>query len=114
MSDYTKNAKTFADTVQKDAETFVPPGEKIAAYAPVEQAGNEKVEYGIYKVRFYHTSVCNTPSSYLVFPCSRAQCKWDTPGFREFHRRAQLFILLYIEAGSYIQVRRLKNTQMLD
>ncbi|KAJ9112758.1 hypothetical protein QFC20_002083 [Naganishia adeliensis] len=78
-SDYTKNAKTFADTVQKDAETFVPPGEKIAAYAPVEQAGNEKAEYGFYK------------------------CKWDTPGFREFHRRAQLFILLYIEAGSYIQ-----------
>ena len=33
------------------------------------------------------------------------QCKWDTPGFREFHRRAQLFILLYIEGGSYIQVR---------
>ncbi|KAI5454777.1 histone acetyltransferase 1 [Naganishia albida] len=78
-SDYTKNAKTFADTVQKDAETFVPPGVRIAAYAPVEQASTEKVEYGIYK------------------------CKWDTPGFREFHRRAQLFILLYIEAGSYIQ-----------
>lgn len=105
MSDYTKNAKTFADTVQKDAETFVPPGEKIAAYAPVELAGNEKVEYGIYKVRLYHSRVCNVPDSYLVFWFC-AQCKWDTPGFREFHRRAQLFILLYIEAGSYIQVRR--------
>lgn len=26
-----------------------------------------------------------------------------TPGFRDYHRRMQLFILLYIEAGSYIQ-----------
>lgn len=32
----------------------------------------------------------------------RAQTTWDTPGFREYHRRMQLFILLYIEAGSYI------------
>ena len=30
------------------------------------------------------------------------QCTWKTPGFREFHRRMQLFVLLYIEAGSYI------------
>jgi len=34
---------------------------------------------------------------------SSAQCTWDTPGFREYHRRMQLFILLYIEGGSYIQ-----------
>ncbi|KAF8164021.1 histone acetyltransferase type B catalytic subunit [Pholiota molesta] len=27
---------------------------------------------------------------------------WDTPGFREYHRKMQLFILLYIEGGSYI------------
>jgi Histone acetyl transferase HAT1 N-terminus len=26
-----------------------------------------------------------------------------TPGFRDYHRRMQIFILLYIEAGSYIQ-----------
>ena len=30
------------------------------------------------------------------------QATWETPGFREYHRRMQLFILLYIEAGSYI------------
>jgi len=32
-----------------------------------------------------------------------AKATWDTPGFREYHRRMQLFILLYIEGGSYIQ-----------
>lgn len=31
------------------------------------------------------------------------QANWSTPGFREYHRRMQLFVLLYIEGGSYIQ-----------
>lgn len=31
------------------------------------------------------------------------QANWETPGFREYHRRMQLFVLLYIEGGSYIQ-----------
>lgn len=31
-----------------------------------------------------------------------SQATWDTPGFREYHRKMQLFILLYIEGGSYI------------
>lgn len=26
-----------------------------------------------------------------------------TPKFRDYHRRAQIFILMYIEAGSYIE-----------
>lgn len=30
------------------------------------------------------------------------QATWKDPGFREYHRRMQIFILLYIEAGSYI------------
>jgi hypothetical protein len=41
---------SFAETVQTDADSFVPPGEKIAAYAPIQQIANEPVEYGIYKV----------------------------------------------------------------
>lgn len=27
---------------------------------------------------------------------------WDTPGFKEFHRRMQIFVLLYIEGAQYI------------
>jgi hypothetical protein len=42
-------------------------------------------------------------SCYGLTDVELGQCKFDTPGFRDFHRRAQLFILLYIEAGSYIQ-----------
>ena len=33
------------------------------------------------------------------------QATWGTPGFREYHRRMQLFILLFIEGGSYVHVR---------
>lgn len=29
-------------------------------------------------------------------------CDWNTPGFREYHRRMQLFTLLFIEGASYI------------
>ncbi|KAH8090348.1 histone acetyltransferase type B catalytic subunit [Filobasidium floriforme] len=77
-SDYTKSAEIFADTVAKDAESFVPPGTQIASYRSADDEEDD-VEYGVW------------------------HCKWDTPGFREFHRRAQLFVLLYIEGGSYIQ-----------
>lgn len=30
------------------------------------------------------------------------QATFEDSGFREYHRRMQIFILLYIEAGSYI------------
>jgi histone acetyltransferase 1 len=30
------------------------------------------------------------------------QATWETPGFRDYHRRMQLFILLFIEGGSYV------------
>jgi hypothetical protein len=48
-TDYTKSAETFADTVTKDAENFVPPGKMVASY---RSAGDEEdeVEYGIWHV----------------------------------------------------------------
>lgn len=33
---------------------------------------------------------------------SSLQATWSTPGFRDYHRRMQLFILLFIEGGSYV------------
>lgn len=30
------------------------------------------------------------------------QTRFDTKGFKEYHRRMQIFVLLYIEGGSYI------------
>lgn len=102
--DYTKSPETFADTVAKDSLSFIPPGKRIGAYRSAEDEEDD-VEYGVWHVRpsSYEREISKKRS--LMRSGSCGQCKWDTPGFREFHRRAQLFILLYIEGGSYIQVR---------
>lgn len=92
--DYSKSFESFQSTVEKDASAFVPLGEKIYTYTrraagrgkgkgkevgPIEESDPDAVLYEV-----YHST-------------------WETPGFREYHRRMQLFILLFIEGGSYIQ-----------
>ncbi|RXW24202.1 hypothetical protein EST38_g1683 [Candolleomyces aberdarensis] len=94
--DYYTDEAEFLQRVEEDATSFRPSGQLIYSYtrpspsakgkgkgnanAQALDAGSEDVvEYEV-----YHTT-------------------WDTPGFREYHRRMQIFILLYIEGGSYIQ-----------
>ena len=50
----------------------------------------------------YHVCVCHSFSLGDCVTSVSSQSTWNTPGFKEYHRRMQLFILLYIEAGSYI------------
>ena len=45
---------------------------------------------------------CQSQLLILRSVANGVQATWDTPGFREYHRRMQIFILLYIEGGSYI------------
>lgn len=87
-SGYYTDKSEFEKHVEEDATTFKPCGELIYSYtrpAPTKGKGKGVAlateDDIVYEV--YHTT-------------------WDTPGFREYHRRMQLFILLYIEAGSYI------------
>ncbi|KAB5594101.1 Histone acetyltransferase [Ceratobasidium theobromae] len=92
--DYSKSTDAFQATVEKDAASFKPLGEKIHSYTrraagrgkgkskETSPVGEDDPDAIVYEV--YHST-------------------WDTPGFREYHRRMQLFILLYIEGGSYIQ-----------
>ncbi|KII89281.1 hypothetical protein PLICRDRAFT_109895 [Plicaturopsis crispa FD-325 SS-3] len=72
--DYYTDEAAFRARVEADADAFKPLGERIHSYV---KGG---VEFEVYHVR----------------------TTWATPGFREYHRRMQLFVLLYIEAGSYI------------
>ncbi|KAK0474226.1 acyl-CoA N-acyltransferase [Armillaria novae-zelandiae] len=85
--DYYTNEAEFAAKVEEDASSFKPLGKLIHSYSrplPTHKGkgkateSTETIEYEV-----YHTT-------------------WDTPGFREYQRRMQLFILLYIEAGTYI------------
>ncbi|WWC87700.1 histone acetyltransferase type B catalytic subunit [Kwoniella dendrophila CBS 6074] len=105
--DYTKSDLDFKRQVEKDAETFKPLGEKINSYIRKSQLSKGKgkakskaqvkgkgVSDGIEDLK-------EGDEGAVVFEMYKAT--WDTPGFREYHRRMQLFILLFIEGGSYVQ-----------
>lgn len=85
-SGYETDEAAFAARVEEDAVSFKPIGKLIHSYGrPLPNVATSNsaatsiaVEYEVYHATF------------------------DDPGFREYHRRMQLFILLYIEAGSYI------------
>ncbi|KAI9208931.1 acyl-CoA N-acyltransferase [Polychytrium aggregatum] len=70
---WTNDMSYFRKRVEEDAKTFRPMGTKIFEY--------EKDD-AVYEI--YH-------------------CTFDTPRFKEYHRRLQFFLLFYIEAASYIQ-----------
>ncbi|TEB36251.1 histone acetyltransferase type B catalytic subunit [Coprinellus micaceus] len=94
--DYLTDEAEFLKHVEEDATAFRPSGKLIHTYTrpspsakgkgkgsasaqPLDANSEDVIEYEV-----YHTT-------------------WDTHGFREYHRKMQLFILLYIEGGSYIQ-----------
>ncbi|SPO25915.1 related to histone acetyltransferase subunit HAT1 [Ustilago trichophora] len=99
------SASASTSAVQKfemaleESSTFTPIGDKVHSYT------RRKVNKGKGKSS---NSVASLASSTLpeddpdarVFEVYRS--RWDTPGFREYHRRMQLFVLLFIEGASYI------------
>jgi len=93
--DYERDEAAFLKVVQQDSIAFKPSGEKIYSYTrqspstpgkgkgialegSLDPESEDTIEYEVYRTT------------------------WDTPGFREYHRKMQIFILFYIEAGSYI------------
>lgn len=72
----------------EDCKTFRPVGQKVTTYeagsssAASKGKGKSKTGQG-QNFEIYH-------------------CDWDTPGFKELHRRMQIFALLFIEGASYI------------
>jgi histone acetyltransferase 1 len=111
-TDYYKEEKAFLARVEEDATSFRPTGQMIYTYtrpAPHSEASKkgkgvapptldpESEDAVVFEV--YHVS--RIYGIVLLLTVS-IQATWDSPGFRELHRRMQLFILLYIEAGSYI------------
>jgi histone acetyltransferase 1 len=109
---YYQTESEFLARVEEDAVSFRPPGEKIASYTRVAQNNSKKgkgaavtlpeddpdaIVYEVWHVR------ASTSFSSPCAPLTLSQATWKDPGFREYHRRMQLFILLYIEAGSFIK-----------
>ncbi|BEI83453.1 hypothetical protein CcaverHIS002_0400570 [Cutaneotrichosporon cavernicola] len=92
--DYTKSSTAFEATVEADAE-FTPCGEKIASYTRAAATAKGKGKAN------GDAALSPDDDNAVVFEVYHTT--WDTPGFREYHRRMQVFLLLYIEGGSYIQ-----------
>lgn len=113
-SGYYTEEQAFLERVEQDADSFRPPGQLIYSYtrpAPnsaskgkrkrdgtnlaQDPASEEVIEFEVYHVRFMFLLDIVSIGQIL-------QATWNAPGFREYHRRMQIFILLYIEAGSFI------------
>jgi len=93
---YYKDEQAFQERVEADATSFKPFGTKIYSYnrpSPAASTGKGKSVVGVQEM---------DPESEDVVVYEVWHSTWNTPGFKEYHRRMQIFILLYIEAGSYI------------
>ncbi|TFK72215.1 histone acetyltransferase type B catalytic subunit [Pluteus cervinus] len=94
---YMTDEADFLARVEEDAVSFRPSGQLLYSYT-------RPSPYTIDKGKGKEVANAQPPDSEsedaVVFEVYHAT--WDTPGFREYHRRMQLFILLYIEGGSYI------------
>ncbi|WWC60146.1 histone acetyltransferase type B catalytic subunit [Kwoniella dejecticola CBS 10117] len=103
--DYTKSELDFKRIVERDAETFKPLGEKIGSYvrssAPAKGKSKGKGKAKGKEVQVDGNGEIKEDEGAVVFEMYKST--WSTPGFREYHRRMQLFILLFIEGGSYVQ-----------
>lgn len=87
------------DAVVEHDKGFRPFGEKIHTYT------RRKVNKGKGKsnaaASMNSSALAEDDPDARVFEVYRST--WETPGFREYHRRMQLFVLLFIEGASYIQ-----------
>ncbi|KAM5542649.1 hypothetical protein V8D89_003610 [Ganoderma adspersum] len=91
---YYTDEQKFLERVEQDAVNFKPFGEKIYSYSRAAMPLNKGKNVAISQVLSLEDQ---ETVDYEVYHST-----WKTPGFREFHRRMQLYVLLYIEGGSYI------------
>ncbi|TFK27427.1 histone acetyltransferase type B catalytic subunit [Coprinopsis marcescibilis] len=91
--DYYTDEAEFLKRVEDDATSYKPSGQLVHSYLRPSPSSKGK---GKISTQLLDASSEDT-IEYEVY-----RTTWETPGFRELHRRMQLFILLYIEGGSYI------------
>ncbi|TFK87923.1 histone acetyltransferase type B catalytic subunit [Polyporus arcularius HHB13444] len=92
--DHLTDEKEFLERVEHDATHFKPYGEKIYSYTRAATTLPKGKNISIPQVL--------GPDDEETVDFEVYHSTWKTPGFREYHRRMQLFVLLYIEGGSLI------------
>lgn len=106
---YSKSTLEFDRVVELDASTFIPVGTRVGSYVKTKSKSGLGKSKGKGKAvpaqvlperPWTATQVGEAAEDEVEFVAFSA--KWDTPGFKDFHRRMQIFVLLYIEAAQYI------------
>ncbi|PWN51996.1 histone acetyltransferase type B [Violaceomyces palustris] len=97
--DYLTDETAFQDAVLSQETSFRPLGEKVHSYTRSKSSSKGKGRAG--KVGSAGDSLAEDDSNARVFEIYRST--WETRGFRELHRRMQIFALFFIEGASYIQ-----------
>jgi histone acetyltransferase 1 len=99
----------FEKTVEEDALSFKPLGKKIGAFRQKEETemnGNRKGKGKSTGRELPERSWelikegDDAEDDEVLFEAYATN--WETPGFKEYHRRMQIFVLLYIEGAQYI------------
>lgn len=106
---YAKQLPAFAATVEKDATDFRPCGTRVGAYriksdrpdlaSRVNGKGKGKGK-SLPERPWEVVAEGDDGDDEVLYEAYAAT--WETPGFVEYHRRMQIFLLLFIEGGSYI------------
>ncbi|RXK37212.1 histone acetyltransferase type B catalytic subunit [Tremella mesenterica] len=98
--DYSKSSEDFDRLVQEDSLKFKPLGEKIGEYS--RPAWKAKGKGKGKKTNGAGTTGSSEEGKEGEVKFEMYKTTWNTPGFREYHRRMQIFILFFIEGGSYV------------
>ncbi|KAG7086509.1 hypothetical protein E1B28_002462 [Marasmius oreades] len=94
--DVETDEETFHKRVEEDALNFRPLGQLIHSYTRPSPKFKGKGKLA-------PTNVVLDPENEDAVVYEVYHTRRDTPGFWKYHQRMQIFIPLYIEAGSYIQ-----------
>lgn len=112
---YAKALDSFEKTVEEDAKEFVPLGNKVASYRLKDEEDEAQLAKAKGKGKGKQGSEKVFPERNWIMLGEKEEeedeeevvyeayaTTWATPGFKEFHRRMQIFVLLYIEGAQYI------------
>lgn len=111
-TDFVEDQDAFKERVEQDEVSFKPLGTKIGEYARRKKhaSGDKSKSNGKGKGKAAVAPASNGKGAWencetddeeaVVFEAYHT--RFDTPGWKEYHRRMQVFVLMFIEGGSYI------------
>lgn len=98
--DYSKREEDFIKIVEQDSREFKPIGIKVGSYKSRFGPSKGKGKGKVVQEKAWMVLKDEALEEEVIFEAYSSN--WETPGFKEYHRRMQIFVLLYIEGAQYI------------